>query len=79
MLPWALSTLGPTLALLAMPITTPVVVAVVPASAVTEQPRDEIKRQRQNLMEHTPAKPSRRREASVPSPSVLVDADNQYF
>jgi hypothetical protein len=48
-------------------------------SATTEQPNDEIERQRQKLMKHTPAKPSRLREAFVPSPSVLSDAGNQSF
>ena len=48
-------------------------------STTTEQPKDEIERQRQKLMKHTPAKPSRLREAFVPSPSVLSDAGNQSF
>ncbi|KAH3914876.1 hypothetical protein HBI56_018610 [Parastagonospora nodorum] len=48
-------------------------------SATTEQPKDEIERQRQKLMKHTPAKPSRLREAFVPSPSVLSDAGNPSF
>jgi hypothetical protein len=46
-------------------------------SASAEQPVDEIERQRQKLMKHTPAKPSRLREAFVPSPSVMSDAGNQ--
>ncbi|KAF2832380.1 hypothetical protein CC86DRAFT_366189 [Ophiobolus disseminans] len=40
------------------------------------QPVDEVERQRQKLMKHTPAKPSRLREAFVPSPSLLSDAGN---
>jgi hypothetical protein len=46
-------------------------------SPPAEQPVDEVERQRQKLMKHTPAKPSRLREAFVPSPSVLSDAGNQ--
>ncbi|KAH7412006.1 hypothetical protein DE146DRAFT_262023 [Phaeosphaeria sp. MPI-PUGE-AT-0046c] len=42
----------------------------------SEQPVDEIERQRQKLMKHTPAKPSRLREAFVPSPSLLSEAGN---
>jgi hypothetical protein len=43
----------------------------------TAQPVDEVERQRQKLMKHTPAKPSRLREAFVPSPSVRSDAGNE--
>lgn len=53
--------------------------APVPAHAPlpgASQPVDEIERQRQKLMKHTPAKPSRLREAFVPSPSLLSDAGN---
>jgi hypothetical protein len=52
--------------------------APVPAHAPLpgQQPVDEIERQRQKLMKHTPAKPSRLREAFVPSPSLLSDAGN---
>ncbi|KAH9878237.1 hypothetical protein J1614_003454 [Plenodomus biglobosus] len=46
-----------------------------PATA-TEKPVDEIERQRQRLMKHTPAKPSRLREATYPSPSLFSDAGN---
>jgi hypothetical protein len=42
----------------------------------TGQPVDEIERQRQRLMKHTPAKPSRLREATYPSPSILSEAGN---
>lgn len=55
---------------------TPPVAAEMP-SPPAEQPVDEVERQRQKLMKHTPAKPSRLREAFVPSPSVLSDAGNQ--
>jgi hypothetical protein len=51
--------------------------APVPAHAPlpgASQPVDEVERQRQKLMKHTPAKPSRLREAFVPSPSLLSDA-----
>jgi hypothetical protein len=41
-----------------------------------QQPVDEIERQRQRLMKHTPAKPSRLREATYPSPSILSEAGN---
>lgn len=43
-----------------------------------QQPVDEIERQRQKLMKHTPAKPSRLREAFVPSPagSLLSEVGN---
>ncbi|KAF1848930.1 uncharacterized protein K460DRAFT_364869 [Cucurbitaria berberidis CBS 394.84] len=42
-----------------------------------QQPVDEIERQRQRLMKHTPAKPSRLREATYPSPSLFSDAGNE--
>jgi hypothetical protein len=42
-----------------------------------QEPVDEVARQRQKLMKHTPAKPSRLREAFVPSPSVRSDAGNE--
>jgi hypothetical protein len=42
----------------------------------SQEPVDEVARQRQKLMKHTPAKPSRLREAFVPSPSVRSDAGN---
>jgi hypothetical protein len=58
------------------PAGTPAVVSDMP-SPPAEQPVDEVERQRQKLMKHTPAKPSRLREAFVPSPSVLSDAGNQ--
>jgi hypothetical protein len=45
--------------------------------ATAQQPVDEVARQRQKLMKHTPAKPSRLREAFVPSPSVRSDAGNE--
>ncbi|OAL45582.1 hypothetical protein IQ07DRAFT_604023 [Pyrenochaeta sp. DS3sAY3a] len=38
---------------------------------------DEVQRQRKMLMKHTPAKPSRLREATYPSPSLLSDAGNE--
>ncbi|CAO2650128.1 Nn.00g014200.m01.CDS01 [Neocucurbitaria sp. VM-36] len=47
-----------------------------PASTA-QQPVDEVERQRQRLMKHTPAKPSRLREATYPSPSLLSDAGNE--
>jgi hypothetical protein len=47
------------------------------SSVPTAQPVDEVARQRQKLMKHTPAKPSRLREAFVPSPSVRSDAGNE--
>jgi hypothetical protein len=49
---------------------------VADSSAVptTQQPENEIERQRQRLMKHTPAKPSRLREATYPSPSLLSEA-----
>jgi hypothetical protein len=43
----------------------------------SQEPVDEVARQRQKLMKHTPAKPSRLREAFVPSPSVRSDAGNE--
>ncbi|KAF2030227.1 hypothetical protein EK21DRAFT_100626 [Setomelanomma holmii] len=43
----------------------------------SQQPVDEVERQRQKLMKHTPAKPSRLREAFVPSPSLLSSAGNE--
>ncbi|KAH8723403.1 hypothetical protein GQ44DRAFT_710227 [Phaeosphaeriaceae sp. PMI808] len=46
------------------------------SASTTQQPVDEIERQRQKLMKHTPAKPSRLREAFVPSPSLMSDAGN---
>ncbi|KAL1792715.1 hypothetical protein ACET3X_009222 [Alternaria dauci] len=48
-----------------------------PPTPARQQPGDEIERQRQRLMKHTPAKPSRLREATYPSPSVLSDAGNE--
>ncbi|KAJ4372985.1 hypothetical protein N0V83_003276 [Neocucurbitaria cava] len=45
--------------------------------ASAQQPVDEIERQRQRLMKHTPAKPSRLREATYPSPSLFSDAGNE--
>ena len=48
-----------------------------PLSPPGQQPVAEIERQRQRLMKHTPAKPSRLREATYPSPSVLSDAGNE--
>ncbi|KAH7383855.1 hypothetical protein BKA66DRAFT_462911 [Pyrenochaeta sp. MPI-SDFR-AT-0127] len=52
--------------------------AVEAASApAVQQPVDEIERQRQRLMKHTPAKPSRLREATYPSPSLMSDAGNE--
>ena len=45
--------------------------------STAQQPVDEVERQRQKLMKHTPAKPSRLREAFVPSPSLLSDAGNE--
>jgi hypothetical protein len=47
-------------------------VADSPAAPPTPQP--EIERQRQRLMKHTPAKPSRLREATYPSPSLFSEA-----
>lgn len=52
-------------------------VAEVPSTSTTQQPHDEIERQRQRLMKHTPAKPSRLREAMYPSPSLMSDAGNE--
>ncbi|KAG9185206.1 hypothetical protein G6011_07750 [Alternaria panax] len=48
-----------------------------PPTPARQQPADEIERQRQRLMKHTPAKPSRLREATYPSPSILSDAGNE--
>jgi hypothetical protein len=48
-----------------------------PATTSSQQPVDEIERQRQRLMKHTPAKPSRLREATYPSPSLFSDAGNE--
>ncbi|KAF5847527.1 hypothetical protein GGP41_000264 [Bipolaris sorokiniana] len=48
-----------------------------PLSPPSQQPVDEVARQRQRLMKHTPAKPSRLREATYPSPSVFSDAGNE--
>jgi hypothetical protein len=48
-----------------------------PPTPARQQPADEIERQRQRLMKHTPAKPSRLREATYPSPSVLSEAGNE--
>lgn len=48
-----------------------------PLSPPSQQPVAEIERQRQRLMKHTPAKPSRLREATYPSPSVFSDAGNE--
>ena len=48
-----------------------------PAVPVVQQPVDEVERQRQKLMKHTPAKPSRLREATYPSPSLLSEAGNE--
>ncbi|USP78774.1 hypothetical protein yc1106_06048 [Curvularia clavata] len=48
-----------------------------PLSPPSQQPVAEIERQRQRLMKHTPAKPSRLREATYPSPSVLSDIGNE--
>tara|TARA_R110002003_G_scaffold1391_1_gene23016 strand:- start:32635 stop:34713 length:2079 start_codon:yes stop_codon:yes gene_type:complete len=47
------------------------------AVLASQQPVDEVERQRQKLMKHTPAKPSRLREAFVPSPSLISDAGNE--
>lgn len=47
------------------------------AAPASQQPVDEVERQRQKLMKHTPAKPSRLREAFVPSPSLMSDAGNE--
>ncbi|KAI4632249.1 uncharacterized protein J4E87_001721 [Alternaria ethzedia] len=47
-----------------------------PPTPTRQQPGDEIERQRQRLMKHTPAKPSRLREATYPSPSILSEAGN---
>jgi hypothetical protein len=44
--------------------------------STVQQPVDEVERQRQKLMKHTPAKPSRLREAYLPSPSLRSDAGN---
>jgi hypothetical protein len=46
-------------------------------AASSQQPVDEVERQRMKLMKHTPAKPSRLREAFVPSPSLMSDAGNE--
>lgn len=48
-----------------------------PSAPAPQQPVDEIERQRQKLMKHTPAKPSRLREAMYPSPSLKSDAGNE--
>jgi len=48
-----------------------------PSATLPEKPIDEVERQRQKLMKHTPAKPSRLREATYPSPSLLSDAGNE--
>ncbi|EDU45031.1 conserved hypothetical protein [Pyrenophora tritici-repentis Pt-1C-BFP] len=49
-------------------------VSDVPPTPAGQQPVAEVERQRQRLMKHTPAKPSRLREATYPSPSVFSDA-----
>jgi hypothetical protein len=46
------------------------------SESMSQQPVDEVERQRQKLMKHTPAKPSRLREAFVPSPSLMSEAGN---
>jgi hypothetical protein len=46
------------------------------SDSMSQQPVDEVERQRQKLMKHTPAKPSRLREAFVPSPSLMSEAGN---
>jgi len=55
----------------------PAPVADVPSTPAGQQPVAEIERQRQRLMKHTPAKPSRLREATYPSPSLFSDAGNE--
>jgi hypothetical protein len=50
--------------------------AETPSESTSQQPVDEVERQRQKLMKHTPAKPSRLREAFVPSPSLLSEVGN---
>lgn len=55
----------------------PGAVTEAPTSPTTSQPVDEVERQRQRLMKHTPAKPSRLREATYPSPSLMSDAGNE--
>ncbi|KAF2848425.1 hypothetical protein T440DRAFT_470283 [Plenodomus tracheiphilus IPT5] len=47
------------------------------STTATEKPVDEVERQRQRLMKFTPAKPSRLREATYPSPSLFSDAGNE--
>lgn len=47
------------------------------STTITEKHVDEVERQRQKLMKFTPAKPSRLREATFPSPSLLSDAGNE--
>ena len=42
-----------------------------------QRPVDEIARQRQRLMKHTPHKPSRLQQVSYPSPSLMSDAGNE--
>ena len=54
-------------------------VADAPSVPTIQQPVDEVARQRQKLMKHTPAKPSRLREATYPSPSLLSDAGTELM
>jgi hypothetical protein len=60
----------------AVPVDAPSVptIPAIPAVSAVQQPVDEVERQRQKLMKHTPAKPSRLREATYPSPSLMSDA-----
>jgi hypothetical protein len=51
----------------------PPVQAEEPVLAPVSPPRDPVERQRAKLLKHTPARPSRLREATVPSPSVRSD------
>jgi hypothetical protein len=48
-----------------------------PSEAGSQQTVDEITRQRQRLMKHTPHKPSRLQQVSYPSPSLMSDAGNE--
>jgi hypothetical protein len=67
----------PAHASLPTPLTTspsvPPVQAEEPVLAPVSPPMDPVERQRAKLMKHTPARPSRLREATVPSPSVRSD------
>lgn len=59
------------------PLPEPVADASRASSVGAPETVDEVQRQRKMLMKHTPAKPSRLREATYPSPSLISDAGNE--